>query len=118
MPKFMVIPRDNPGYFDAFSPQEMQAVVEQYHAWGQRLAAEGRMTLGHKLRDGHAKVLRKESDGLRVTDGPYAETKEVIGGFWIIEADDLADAVAVIDGCPHLEEGRGSLEVREIEVMD
>ena len=118
MPKFMVIPRDNPGHFEAFSPQDMQALVERYHAWGQRLAAEGRMTLGHKLRDGEGTVLRMAADGLQVTDGPYAETKEVIGGFWIVEADDLAHAGRVVEGCPHLDVGRGSLEIREIEVVD
>jgi hypothetical protein len=52
---------------------------------------------------------------MSVTDGPFAEGKEIIGGFWIITADDLDDAVRTVSGCPHLD--NGSLEVREIEVV-
>ena len=118
MPQFMVIPRDEPGMFDDYSPEDMQRMVERYHAWGQKLASEGRMVLGHKLRDDAGKVLRNGGDGPGVTDGPYAETKEIIGGFWIIQADDLEHAVDVLAACPHLEHDRGSLEIREIEVVD
>jgi hypothetical protein len=52
---------------------------------------------------------------MSVTDGPFAEGKEIIGGFWLIDADDLDDAVRTVSECPHLE--NGSLEVREIEVV-
>ncbi len=48
-----------------------------------------------------------------VTDGPYAETKDVIGGFLIIEAADLADAVELAKGCPILSRG-GAVEVRAV----
>ncbi len=117
MAQFIVIPRDADGQFDDYSPEDMQRLVERYHAWGQRLGAEGRMVLGHKLRDGEGKVMQNSASGTAVTDGPYAETKEVIGGFWIIEADNLAHAVEVVSDCPHLEHKAGSMEVREIEVM-
>ena len=119
MPKFMVIPRDEPDQFDHMSPAEMQAMIERYHAWGQKLAEAGRLQMGHKLRDGAGTVLRGTGGGApSVTDGPFVETKEVIGGFWLIEATDLADAVEAVRGCPHLEHDKGSLEIREIEEMD
>ncbi|MEQ9398962.1 MAG: YciI family protein [Longimicrobiales bacterium] len=118
MPKFMVIPRDEPDQFAEYSPEDMQRLVERYHAWGRRLAEEGRMVLGHKLRDGAGAVIRNGSGGPSVTDGPYVETKEVIGGFWIIQAGDLAEATDVVSDCPHLEHDRGSLEIREIEGDD
>jgi len=115
MPQFIVIPRDPPGQFASLSPEEMQQLVQRYHAWGTALAQEGRMTLGHKLRDGEGRVLRGSSGAMSVTDGPFAEGKEIIGGFWLITADDLDDAVQTVSGCPHL--GIGSLEGREIEVV-
>jgi len=52
-----------------------------------------------------------------VTDGPYTETKEVVGGFSIIEAWDLAQAVKIASGCPILE-GGGSVEVRPVMPLD
>lgn len=115
MPKFIVIPRDEEGQFDTYGPEDMQRLVERYHAWSRRLAAEGRMTLGYKLRDGEGRVMHNTADGVRVTDGPFAETKEVIGGFWIIQADDMEHAAGIVADCPHLEHDRGSLELREIE---
>jgi hypothetical protein len=117
MPQFIVIPRDRTGQFDDLSPDEMQQLVERYHAWTMRLAEQGRMSLGHKLRDDEGRVLRPGEPGapMSVTNGPFAEGREVIGGFWIINADDLDDAVTTIADCPHLESG--SLEVREIEVI-
>lgn len=115
MPSFIVIPRDEEGQFDHYSPEEMQRLVERYGAWSRTLAEAGRLQTGHKLRDGAGKVLRGGKEGLRVSDGPFVETKEVIGGFWIIQADDLEHALETVKDCPHLEHDRGSLEVREIE---
>jgi hypothetical protein len=116
MPKFIVIPRDEPGQFADLSPEDMQALVQRYHAWGQSLAEQGRLHLGHKLRDGEGRVLRGNgAGGMSATDGPFVETKEVIGGFWLIEADSLQHAVDTVSGCPHLESDMGSLEIREIE---
>ena len=119
MPQYIVNPRDDTEAFADVSPEEMQEIVERYHAWTRELAAEGRLQMGHKLRDGVGSVLRGDgAGGMSATDGPYVETKEIIGGFWIIEADDLDDAVQAVSGCPHLHMGNGSLEVREIEAMD
>ena len=115
MTQFLVIPRDTPGQFDHLSPDDMQQLIGSYGAWSQRLAEKGQMVLGHKLVDGTGRVARGTDDGMSVTDGPFTEAKEVIGGFWLIEAADLDGAVEAISDCPHLE--NGSLEVREIQVM-
>lgn len=116
MPRFIVIPREDPADFAELSPQEIEEVVRRYHAWSLGLADRGLLVMGEKLRDGAGKVLRGSGPSMSVTDGPFVETKEIIGGFWIVEADDLDDAVQVVSGCPHLE--AGSLEIREIEVFD
>lgn len=117
MPQFIVLVRDEPGRFDDLSPEEMQRLVQRYHAWGTALAAEGRVVLSHKLRDGEGKVVRGAAGGgMSVTDGPFAEGKEIVGGLWIIRADDVEHAVRTLSTHPHL--ANGSLEVREIENLD
>lgn len=116
MHRFIVIPREAPEVFADLSPEEMQRLIERYVAWSQELAAQGRLEMGEKLRDGAGRVLRGDGrGGASVTDGPFVETKEVVGGFWIIQAHDLDDAVRAVSGSPHLE--YGSLEVRQIEEM-
>lgn len=115
MGRFLVLPRDPSGAWDDVSPQEMQQIVEKYLAWGNKLAGAGKLAGGEKLEDGTGKVLVGEGAGLKVTNGPFAEAKEVVGGFWIIDAADYAEAVELVGDCPHL--GVGSLEIRRIEEM-
>ena len=97
-----------------WSPEEMQNVIQRYAAWSKGLSASGRRLGGHKLRDAEGRVLKRHSNQTTVTDGPYAELKEVVGGYFHITADTYEDAVAIAEGCPHLEFG-GTIEVRAIE---
>lgn len=113
MARFVIIARDNPETFSHYSPQEMQAILERYMAWGERLASRGHMELGEKLTDGVGRVL---GPGQSPTDGPYAEAKEIVGGFWIVSARDLEEAESLASDCPHLE--FGTLEVRPVEEMN
>jgi len=107
--QFILLLHENPAAFAEVSPAEMQAIVAKYVAWSQRLAAEGRLAGGHKLEDGTGRVLRAGT----VTDGPYTEAKEVIGGLFVIHAAGYDDALAVARTCPHAE--FGVVEVRRIE---
>lgn len=118
MPRFIIIPREDPSGFADLSPDEMQAMIMRYVEWAAPLQAEGSIEYGHKLVDGTGKVLRGDGDGdgVSVTDGPYAELKEVVGGFWIGAADDLEQMATKVRGCPHLE--FGSLEIRQLAEMD
>jgi len=95
------------------SPEEMQKHFERWAAWFKELAAAGRLKdPGHPLQ-GTGKVVT----GSRkiVKDGPYAEAKDVVGGYIIVEADDIGQAVELSKGCPILEVG-GSVEVRPVQV--
>jgi hypothetical protein len=94
------------------SPTEIQEVLRQYIAWATRLRNEGRMLGGNELGPG-GKVIRKAGGELRVTDGPYVETRETVGGFFLIEAEDEEAAVRIAAECPGLARG-GAVEVREI----
>lgn len=113
MPRFLLLPRDPVGGWDDVSPAEMQRIVEKYVAWSAKLGEAGRLKGGEKLAFEGGKVLRRNGESVAVTDGPFVEAKEVVGGFWIIEATDYDDALEVVTDCPHLE--YGSLEVRRIE---
>ena len=94
------------------SPEEMQQHFEKWVAWFKELNAKGYIKdPGHPL-EATGKVVRRNI----VNDGPYAEAKDVVGGYIIVEANDLADAADLSKGCPILEVG-GSVEVRPIQEL-
>ena len=96
------------------SPEMIQAVIEKYNAWTAKLEESGKLAGINKLRDEAGRRISGFGESQVVTDGPYAETKEVIGGYWIIKAENYDEAVELSRDCPQLEFG-GTIEVREIE---
>jgi hypothetical protein len=97
------------------SPEEMQQRMQKWMTWMKDLGAKGHlMERGHPLEAGGKLVRGKQK---AVTDGPYAETKDVVGGYSLIEARDLAEAAELSKGCPILE-GGGIVEVRAIMKMN
>ena len=113
MPSYMLLLYDSPTSHEDLSPEEIQGIVEKYFNWRQELADAGRLVGSEKLTDGDGRVLRRRNGGVRVLDGPYSETKEVVGGYFAIRAADYDEAVEIARGCPHLE--YGTIEVREID---
>ncbi len=116
MPKFMLILRDDPATYSDYSPQQFEDLLAKYQTWTARLAAEGRIDLGRKLTDDSGKILRKKDGKLVVKDGPFNETKEVVGGFYIIKADDYAHAVELCAEHPAYATA-GSVEIRQVDFM-
>ena len=94
------------------SPAEMQGIVEEYMAWARKLRSEGRMRGGDELAS-NGKMIRGFGSSATVSDGPFAETKEAIGGYFLIDADDENHALAIAKDCPGLKRG-GAVEVRAI----
>ena len=118
MAKFMLLLRDNPKDFTALSPAEMQAIIGKYRAWSQGLREAGKLVGSDKLRDDPGKVLHHSGPQVTVKDGPYAESKELIGGYFLIEAADYAAAAAIAGTCPHVRPGAsGTIEGRQIQAM-
>ena len=113
MAQYILLPYEAPEVFAQLSPADMQAVIQRYIDWTEKLAATGSLRAGHKLRDGEGRIMRGAGEDMTVTDGPFPETKEVLGGLWIIEADSYDVAVKLASDCPHLE--YGSLVIRAIE---
>jgi hypothetical protein len=94
------------------SPEQGQKNMEKWTAWFKDLSAKGQLkNPGHPL-ESTGKVV----SGTRktITDGPYAESKDVVGGFIVVEAADLAEAVELSKACPILDIG-GSVEVRPVQ---
>ncbi|WP_119678733.1 YciI family protein [Indioceanicola profundi] len=112
MAKFVLILRETPAATAALSPAEMQACIEEYMAWSAKLAQAGRLIGGEKLMDEGGRRLKRQEGRLLVTDGPYTEAKDVIGGLFIIEAADYAEAEGLVADCPHL--AIGEIELRQI----
>ncbi|WP_069465457.1 YciI family protein [Actinacidiphila rubida] len=93
------------------SPSDLQAHVEKWHRWSDALARQGRRTTGTALGAPGAAVRGRDRV---VTDGPYAESKDLVTGSMLFEADSLEDAVDVARTCPTYEFG-GSVEVRPVQ---
>ena len=110
MAQYALVLRDT-GFPEGLSPDEIQQVIQKYGDWMARVKAVG----GQKLRDSVGRVIQKNGKGVTVTDGPYAESREVVGGIILIEAPDFDSAVRMCNDCPHLE--FGSIEVREVEIV-
>lgn len=108
MPQYMLLLYDDPSSWERLSPEEMQKALEKYIAWSQKPFMKGTMRLGPDL----GRVIRSQDGAPRSTDGPYSETKEVLGGYYLIEAADYDEAVQRSLDHPHLEYG-GTIEVRQ-----
>ncbi|WP_116807368.1 YciI family protein [Steroidobacter cummioxidans] len=91
------------------SPEEIQAAIDAFYKWHDVLVAQGKMISGQRLQPAK-RVVSKHG----ITDGPFAETKEVIGGYWHFLATTLEEAAALAAQNPCLACGL-SLEIRPIE---
>ena len=95
----------------SLSPAELQHTMSSFLAWFERLNANGVVKAGQPLMDDVRVVSGR--NGRTVADGPFAESKEAVGGYFLIRAKSLEEAVAVAQECPMLEHGT-SVEVRPI----
>jgi len=114
MAKFMVLLTDDPCYWAQFGPEEMQGVIKQYVAWGMKMHAAKRIKVGHKLADEGGKRMTMAKGKLKVSDGPFAESHEVVGGFYLLEADSYDHCVKLLADHPHLAHGH-RIDVRAVD---
>ena len=109
MAKFMLLLYNEPGGWANLSPEEMQKALEKYTAWRTKP-----YTLdGARLAEDVGKVVRANGGKARATDGPYSETKEVLGGYYTIEAANYDEAVKLALEHPQVEYG-GTVEVHHV----
>jgi hypothetical protein len=114
MSKFLYLFWNKPSNWNAQSPAEMERRMKKWMGWMDSLKDAGHFKgAGERLEDTGSLVRGKAKT---VTDGPYAEAKDTIGGYIVVEAKDLKEAVELSKGCPVLE-GEGLVEVRPIASM-
>jgi len=108
MNDYLVLSR---GQWDAdASPQAVQAAVDAFYVWYEAGLAQGRLKPGSRLETG----IRVVGKGGLVTDGPFAETKEWVGGYWFIVAETLEQAAAIAAENPCLQFGL-TTEIRPLD---
>jgi hypothetical protein len=96
------------------TPEERQRQMEKWMAWFREIGEKGHVKdPGHPL-ERVGKIVSGKP--IAVNDGPFAEAKDVVGGYTLIEANDLAQASEIAKGCPILEVG-GAVEVRPVMKM-
>jgi hypothetical protein len=106
--EYLVIAR---GQWDRnLSRAEIQNVIDHFYTWLDRLVDEGKMRRGQRLTDQGKLIVRQNV----ITDGPFGETKEVIGGYWFILADNLEEAAQIAKDNPCLDCGL-FFEIRPID---
>lgn len=97
------------------TPAESEQIMAKWMAWFKELTASGNLKDGGQPLEAEGKVVKDK--GRTVTDGPFAESKDVVGGYTLIAADTLARAADLAKGCPILERG-GLVEVRPVMKLD
>ena len=109
MPKFMLLLTG--GDYESLSSAEMEAAYSKFRDWFVQLSEQKLLVDSAQLAPGRTIV--KPGNPPIVTDGPFAESKEVVGGYFTVTAQDQAEAAKIAKGCPALLYG-GAVEVRPI----
>jgi hypothetical protein len=98
-------------WYNKLSGEELQDLIDQNKAWIERLTAQGKAKPGRALERTGVTVSGK--NGRIVTDGPFAESKEAIGGYLVLDVETIEEATAIAQSSPGLAYG-GSIEVRPV----
>jgi hypothetical protein len=110
MPEFLYLYRGTEQVNAALSPQQMQDYMQHFQAWIMSLTKAGKITSCGPLANSGRTIVGAK---MMVTDGPYAEAKDLIGGYTVIGAQDFEEATQIAQGCPFLDVG-GTVEIRSI----
>ena len=108
---FLLIFREStPERYDSMTPAERRSKLDQWNAWCDGIAADGKMRHGHPLQSVGRIVGAK---GKRIIDGPFAEAKELVGGYILVEGVSIDEATGIAERCPLLPYGM-TVEIRPI----
>jgi len=111
--QYLLLIYGNENQFNQMSPAEQNKVLQEYGEFSKSIAGSGHMRGGNELdRISKAKTVRVRAGKRAVTDGPFAETKEQLGGYYLVEAKDLEEALGLAARIPSAR--WGSIEVRPI----
>ena len=111
--KYLCLIYENEKQWETLPPAESEAIMGEYFAFTEGIRKNGKYIAGEALQPtGTATTVRVRNGKVSTTDGPFAETKEQLGGFYLIEANDLNDALQVAARIPSAR--MGSIEVRPV----
>ena len=116
MAQYMLLLHRLPTTNTDLGPERLLELTRGYYAWAEKMRQKGKLVGGEKLA-GRVRYVRMRDGTPLSSDGPYAEAKDVIGGYWVIEARDDAEADAIARDCPHLWTPTNWVELRPIEAM-
>jgi hypothetical protein len=112
--KYLCLIYENEGLWATMSKEQGDRIMGEYRAFSDDIRKSGHYVAGEALQPtSTATTLRIRTGKLGTTDGPFAETKEQLGGFYLIDAKDLNDAIQVASRIPASK--TGSIEVRPIQ---
>ena len=115
--KYLCLIYDDEKLLDSMLPKESEAFMGEYYAFTDDIRKSGKYLAGEALQPVQtATTVRVRNGKLSATDGPFAETKEQLGGFYLIDARDLNDAIQVASRIPSAR--LGSIEVRPVMTFD
>jgi hypothetical protein len=115
MPQYLLLIYGDPA--DAPAPEQQAAMMPEWSAYTERLGESGAMRGGNALESAETATTVRVRDGETiVSDGPYAETKEILGGYYLIEVPDLDTALGWAAKMPNI--SYGSVEVRPVVVFE
>lgn len=118
MAQFMLFLHQAPNYNADLPREKMLEITRRYMAWADKLRQQGKLAGGEKLVAGSVRHIRMAGDKPVVSDGPYAEAKDVVGGYFVLEVGNAAEAEAIARDCPHLAIAPANwVEIRPVEDM-
>lgn len=103
--KFMLLIIDNVKPSRPPTEKQMQDIVAAHGGYAKELAGSGKLLDGNRLRNEYAEITVKNGKRM-VTDGPFAETKEIVGGYYLLECKSREEAVEIARRCPMFDEDR------------
>jgi hypothetical protein len=119
MTQYMLLLHQVPNYNMDLPREKMLEMTKRYMAWADSLRQKGKLAGGEKLAVGGVRHIKVKDGKPMASDGPYAEAKDVIGGYFVIEARDAAEAETIARDCPHLTLAATNwVEIRPIDSME
>jgi hypothetical protein len=111
--QYLLLIYSNEAQFAAMAPESTKAMTEEYMAFTKGIIQGGQFKAGDRLKPtSSASTVRVRNGQMAITDGPFAETREQLGGYYLIEAKNLDEAIAIAGRIPGAKVG--SIEVRPI----
>ena len=112
--KYLCLIYNDEKKIDALSADDVQTVVDDCEPFSAALRSKGQLLAAERLRaTSTATTIRIEAGKVSITDGPFAETKEQLGGFFLVDAKDLDEAISIASRLPPAQLG-GAVEVRPV----